>query len=235
MTIPGFPDFQGAPQWRGLPLLGPTSLLIPAGGQTTVAFPVGNFAGVHVFVSSAVIGLTVTVTFAVDAAMTQVVDSVAYPLPTPMVLSEVIPCIGDFVTVNINPAGGAGGSVNVAIVATNLGVGRWLSLSENPELLKVNASQPANTVTTFPLAALTAAPAFVHVNPHGAGGQLQFTLYTLFPGGGLNKLLRAYGGPVAAVTEQVILPAAPVGMQVNNTDAAAPHVYDLAVVPQLAL
>ena len=124
----GHPDFQEYATWRG-PALFSGALTITSVTPKTISGYVTAYASAYVTVAqTAGTGVTVKISFYTDSTLaTQVGPSDVYVVNNSVALNVLVPCLGNFMVVNISTAQAGNQTMSVGVTLSNVQVPakRW--------------------------------------------------------------------------------------------------------------
>jgi hypothetical protein len=220
----GHPDFQDYAVWRGDPLITMFNVPFGAGQSFQQSGPVGAFPSFQIHAKFAQAGCVITVTFYLDAALTEQLATYEWVPDANMSLDVILPAMGDYVTVTFGNPLGVGTTGTVAAWPCALPTSKPVyPAAETPvPLVAFQGSIAAGTTQNLEPGALVAGPAMLVMANESANTwncqlrymdpvTLAFLQFARWDGSALGL----------ADSRPVILPPCPVQIQFKNTGAAA--------------
>lgn len=231
MTKPsgGYPDFQSSVSWKGTSLAA-SSTSYPVGNTDLATVNLTNYASLNLNMVAASGNSLVTLTWWLDSALTQRVDTQTFPLLSGDVATLIFPAIAPYVDVSIGVTGAVPQVLTWAATPTNTGADQ-VSYARPP----VTAGEVGHTLTvstnkTYGVNRIAPGQAYFFFNPYDATGKLQLDIQCLNENGTSALWLVKQPAPTVAVSGIITLPAMHVQATVTNNDGAASHSYDFTLV-----
>jgi hypothetical protein len=230
--VPGYPDYQAYPSWRG-------GNAFPAFQQTFA--PGNNLSGVQsvniwrgaqvrVFPDNATAGFArVILSWYSDAVKTHLLGSDNWGVNVNTALDVLVPIKGPFAEVNIDVTSVGAMDASAQFVPTNVGDGHISYPVTNDNAHNTGVAVVASGTSDLILPLVQGGLASVNFTPVDALGKLTFIVAVYKEDGTFNYQLHNYGQPTAPVNDRVILPDDIAGIHVINTDGAGPHSYSARI------
>lgn len=222
----GHPDGQNYPIWRGPDFIANTAFPISASNPLAVQGGITNFASFVIFAAArAPQGVTVTVTFYTDATLSVSVGSFSWILPQNVSLHTIVPSLGNFVVINMTTADPNPLGMPVAVFPTNSPTSRpdYMAPGNFVEGTAVNVPQSSTLITKLPY--LMTGDAYWYANDPNTTGKLQ-ARFSLLNVGSAELATMDIQPTLTTVRGSLVVPASPVAVVIQNTDAAAAHVVN---------
>jgi hypothetical protein len=235
MTSPTQPA-TGHPDWQTIvatqtgnlfPSLQPN---LPAGITSTPFFATGSYGSVQALIVASTGQGQLTMETSVDGTPGAVFAQDTLLLRDGNVVQPRFPVRGPFMRLRINNT-----SVGVQTFLT------WAQLcsTATPTMTfpitsaiagENNRALAASAALTYNLIVMKPGLANIMLNPHDQLAKLDLVVFTTDEAG--NPVLDVAHFPPQAgpINQQLVLPARPVSMTVTNTDAGAPHTYDVSLI-----
>lgn len=232
MTKPsgGYPDFQGYASWRATPAAA-SATSYPPGTQVLGTFNMTNYASLAVVVENTTGVAELHVQWWTDSSMTTFVDDATIPLNHNMVVNLAMPAESAFVSVSVIVQAGPNATITSVLTPTNLAMNECRFIGVPRQLSFIAKTILASATDSLTSAYAYPGQALLSFVPGDALGKLQVRVQSLDRTGNPASTLFFDPGPVGAFQQILILPVAAIVMQIINTDAGAPHVYDCSLTP----
>lgn len=226
----GHPDWQDFAITQGGNLFGAASQNLPAGITDTPVFATGNFGSIQVLcVASTGFGQLSMISSADKAGVQQfAIDTLL--LRDAGVVQPRFPVRGPFVKLRIN---------NTAGVAGTFLTWAQLQSTATPTLTfpvtsaitdDVNHSLAASASIRYDLVVMKPGLANLMLNPRDGTAHLALDVIATDETGTQTFFIGRYAAQATPINTQIVLPARPVSVIVTNTDGAAAHAFDFALV-----
>lgn len=222
--MPGHPDGQNYAIWRGPDFFASQAVHIDSTHPVNASGQVTNYASLIITLQSLTTpGITVTVTWFTDQTQAIQIAQQNWIVPPGYFLDLITPCMGNFVTVKMVTTDAVGANCSVAVMPTNTTTPVTRYLGQGNHVTAGNLSIAANAVVLFPLVYVSAGKGHLFFQDIAASTKLEFILfYTDIAGVRSSDILRQ-DAPVGIFQADFNVADLPVGLRVQNTDAAAAH------------
>lgn len=231
MTTPsgGYPDFQAPVQWKGARVSAPSGALA-FGTHDLGLINLTNFASLGFTMKVTAGNLDAILTFWADQAMTIKVDTYTIPIVSGTTVDLLVPAVAAYVDISVNVQTGGGATLSYNFTPSNVPTNE-LSFVGPPQLLfDTGFTLAASGVRITAPFYIVPGPAYFEFLPYDAAGKLQIDFQSMTSSGGPGARLIRQNGPTTEFFRSLILPAAPLQLTITNTDAAAAHQYDVALI-----
>lgn len=233
--MPGHPDWQAYAQWRSDNMFEYLVTTLAAGKEYSTGYQtVQHWSSLLVRCKPSSGYGNVEVRWYTGANGTGFISDDLWDVSADTALYVVIPVQSAYVSVTVTNSS----TVSMDTYAYATGANNAASVLYYPvthnQVSAVGVTLAASASATYQLGFAQSVPAQLAFNPHDTTGSLEPVVYTV--GGDGTKLYNVWyaGKPTAPVNEMIILPDDPVVLYVGNTDAAASHTFDAALIPQSA-
>lgn len=222
--MPGHPDGQNYPIWRGPYFAAAAATHIDSTHPFMAQGLVTNFASlaIEVFCTIAA-GVTVTLRWWTDSTKTIQIAQVTWILQQNQVMSVIVPALTNFAELDITTTDVAGGACTTAVAPTNTPVTNYEYQVVNNIISNFNFSVAASAVLVFPMPFIASGKGQFFFQDVNASGKLSFEIGIAGLTGGIIGGLVFNPAPVTQAYGELILPDRPVVLEVINTDGVAAH------------
>lgn len=228
--MPGHPDGQNYAIWRGPDFLVNTALGVSASVPLHVAGQVTNYASIFLTVNPTTCpDIVVSVKWYTDSTLTVLIKSHSWKVPLQTELSCIIPALGNFVTLDATTVSVPGGTVQVSLLPTNTPADAIRYLSTGNRVQRFQLSVPASSTVTDTLPEVVAGNGYIYIADPNTTAHLTGRIVTLDETGASVTRLISWNTLTAFQAQQFTTDAEALRVEVDNTDAAAPHVVNYYV------
>lgn len=223
MTVPtDLPDYQSYGNWRAPDIAAETAWPLSAAHPFLVTGYVVNYASlmVNVFTAPAD-GMTVGIEFWTDNTATVNVGTFQYTLAASQALNVMLPALGNYCEILMSTTNPATTDVNIAVVPTSTAPSSPAYVQDQNFVTNADVSIPASTAVIEILPWVSAGEGHVFCKDITGSGKLLFQVITLTAAGAKSSILQEFDVPVTVAQVDLSVPAAPLGLLIDNTDTVA--------------
>lgn len=237
MTVPtGAPDWQTQTQQHGQVIVLVSNSPIAAGSTVLFSGASAAWASFQVRFTCQAFGAILTIDWFADAGLTEGVGTDSWNITHLTGLQMVYPVQAPYcrikVTNNQTTAAIAG---TIYVIGTQINVESTKYLVTAQTVLQTGITLAASGTNAYHPSFLARGNAQLTFTPTDATGKLSVSLFAEDQAFNHNATLYSNPGPTGQVTVPLQIPDQPLGLNIVNTDGAAPHSYDVALIIPAAM
>jgi hypothetical protein len=225
----GYPDWQGYSQWRGPSFIN-DELSYPVGNTNRGRYLVNNYASLNIVFEPVPADIGCYINFYDTLTSVDSLSGYGFTASANTGVDVLLPARGNYFEITIVNTGGGSGSAILYVATSNIPVPRPVYNSSGQSILSGFQTLAASGTTTFPLTSISPGQAELWFQPTDATGKLFVNVYALLNNGATQTQFFQFQGPTANSNAMIMIPDAPVIIQVVNSDGGAAHSYRLALI-----
>lgn len=219
--MPGYPDWQAYPQWRGAAVL--NAEVTGTAGQTTQVgtWPVTSWASLLVATNGVFTGCTIHLWSSDDPTFGNYIEQEKWVVSPACGLHALVPVMADYARIAIESQATAGADLVLVVKPSNIASGAVQYPVPANEAVNSAIALAAGASQTMWLPYISPGWAQYRFSPDASGTDVSWGVYTGDAAGNTVDILTGSVSSAAAVSGQVWLPARPCGWKVINFGTAA--------------
>lgn len=226
--MPGFPDFQQTPSWRGGPILDVVNTY-PTGTTQLFRGSTASFASAYITCNLTAGQATLQVIHLTDPADSDGLRFDQWLLTTLTHLDVNIPLLGNATEIDLIVPAAQTATIGIAVVPSNVPVQHadygWVKDWQT----KGTTAVAAGATSTFQFDKIRPGQVMFYFNPSDATGNLIPKIVLQNSAGGVGGTLFAISPPTVTTTFTVAVPDQPWMAAIVNNDGVNPHSYSGAL------
>jgi hypothetical protein len=231
MTLSGdHPDWQDYTNWRGPTFATAFDYPLSSTNPYSEGTYVTNYQALVINIAgNPAAGLTVVVSYYIDATQAIFQGEQTWNVPTNTALFCMVPVLGNYAVVQVTTTTAAVTDTTIVVTPSNTPCPSIRYNAENNYIAGNTVSIGASSTDIFPLPYVSEGPASIFFRDQTATGKFDVYIILLSQTGGAGQYIYIEGG-ANALQFQFIAPRGAIGLRITNTDTAAHNVdYYLAV------
>lgn len=229
--MPGHPDGQNYAIWRGTIFLANVTQAISNAAPINVQGQVTNFASLAINIAGGTAGgVTATVTWFTDQTATQQTAIQSWIIPAGCQLGVIVPCLGNFVKIQITTPTAPVTTIAVAIYPDNTPVSAPSYVWENGQIGQLALSIPAGGSTIVLMPQVMSGRGHYYFVDGTSSTHLSAHVITVTQAGAISTRLASAFAPFTVFQGDFVVSGEPIGVLISNNDGAAAHLVDYALM-----
>lgn len=226
----GYPDFQNYPSWRSANLAGGTNQVFAVGTTTLFTAAMQNYSSLRLRVTPSAGYGQVKVLWYLDSGLTQLLTTLTWSVSPTTRLSVLMPAQSGWCEVQVTVTSATAMTTTAFAAADNTQAPQISYPVTLQTINQVNVALAASASAIYPAGFIVRGTAAVSFSPADTAGKLDLQAVRLAAAGTVSQVLAELGAPTALANLSAPVLDDAWGLQVTNTDGAAPHTFSLYAV-----
>lgn len=228
--MPGYPDWQAYPAWRGAAILN-KEVTGNAGATVELAsVPVTSYASLLIATDGVFSGGTLALWVSDDPTFGSYVAEKSWTVIPGTNLRALVPVVADYARIALASPAGAGADMTLVVKPVNVASGAVQYPVPTAYLAVRNQVLAASASESWVFPYIKPGPAWLYLHPSDSSGKVSLDVHLADDTGAIIASVVFFAAPTADQTVSLALPDQPVVVVAANNDAAASHTVSFSLV-----